>query len=258
MEFPLSKSELLALPGSYQTLFDLCHFLLAALAVRKEVGVDFTRSRPFATWLATLSASFAGSLVANPLLGKPILGAISSERNLMMATVLWWAVCYSPADIVYNLATNKAAYIPVCVLKEIYRAKKIVGGIGDASKVFPDHELAMVLIGTIKGNGSGVIKPVTRLLCGVWKPSSSEILEMSVTTKECLCASILLVLDQTGYLPPPISGSLLYLAIVATFLLVKISSALGEPIDPFTPLEKIGSSLALGGLWDQSRVEKVE
>merc|ERR1712107_218266 len=83
------------------------------------------------------------------------------------------------------------------------------------------------------------------------KPSSSEILEMSVTTKECLCASILLVLDQTGYLPPPISGSLLYLAIVATFLLVKISSALGEPIDPFAPLERLCSSLALGGLWDQ-------
>ena len=41
--------------------------------VRKEVGVDFTRSRPFATWLATLSASFAGSLVANPLLGKPVI-----------------------------------------------------------------------------------------------------------------------------------------------------------------------------------------
>ena len=30
-------------------------------------------------------------------------------------------------------------------------------------QVFPDHELAMVVIGTIKGNGSGVIKPVTRL-----------------------------------------------------------------------------------------------
>ena len=102
---------------------------------RKEVGSEFTRSRPFATWLATLSASFAGSLVANPLLGKPvtdmeermmsfvprdplpltkwqypfvqILGALSSERNLMMATLVWWAVCYSPADIVYNVATNK-------------------------------------------------------------------------------------------------------------------------------------------------------
>merc|ERR1712226_147251 len=188
----------------------------------------------------------------------PILGALSSEHNVLLATLCWWGVCYSPGDIVYTVATSKVVYLPVCVIKEIYRAKKVVGGIADAAKVFPDHELAMVLIGTIKGNGSGVIKPVTRLVCGVWKPSASEILEMSVTTKECLCASVLLVLDQTNFLPAPISGSLLYLAIVGTFLLVKISSALGEPIDPFAPFEKIVSSLALGGLWEQARVDKVE
>ena len=102
--------------------------------------MEFTRSRPFATWLATLSASFAGSLLANPLLGKPVmlrnpmtanveyflkyklssasqksntqvLAALSSERNLMMATVVWWAVCYSPADIVYSVATNKVTIV---------------------------------------------------------------------------------------------------------------------------------------------------
>ena len=36
-----------------------------------------------------------------------VLGALSSEKNLVMATLMWWAVCYSPADIVYTLATNK-------------------------------------------------------------------------------------------------------------------------------------------------------
>ena len=36
-------------------------------------------------------------------------------------------------DIV--LLPPKALYIPVCVVKEIYRAKKVVGGIADASKV---------------------------------------------------------------------------------------------------------------------------
>jgi len=258
MEFPLSRSELQGLPSTYPLLFDLAHFLLAALAVRKEVGGAFTRSRPLATWLATLSASFAGSLVANPLLGKPVLAALSSEHNVLLATLCWWGVCYSPGDIVYTVATSKVVYLPVCVIKEIYRAKKVVGGIADAAKVFPDHELAMVLIGTIKGNGSGVIKPVTRLLCGVWKPSSTEILDMSVTTKECLLAALLLVLDQSGYLPPPVSGSLLYLAILATFLLTKISSALGEPIDPFIPLERVVHSLAMGDLWQAERVEKVE
>ena len=48
------------------------------------------------------------------------------------------------------------------MIKEIYRAKKTLGGITDAAKVFPDQELLMVMIGLIKGNGSGFMKPVTR------------------------------------------------------------------------------------------------
>ena len=39
-------------------LFDLCHYLLAALAVRADGGLGRSRSHPLATWLATMSASF--------------------------------------------------------------------------------------------------------------------------------------------------------------------------------------------------------
>lgn len=248
MDFiPLSRAELQGLPSAYPTLFDVCHFILAAIAVRKEFGVPFTRTHPLAAWLAHLSASFAGSLVCNPLLGKPVFAALSSEQKLLQATLVWLVVCYSPGDLAHSLVKNKALYIPVCVVKEIYRAKKVVGGIADASKVFPDHELAMVVIGTIKGNGSGVIKPVTRLLGGVWKPASNEILEMSVTTKECAVAAILLILDQGGYIPSVLSGTPLYMTIIAVFLLTKISSALGQAIDPFAIIESSISSLILVG-----------
>lgn len=250
MTFSLSRLELSTLPVTYSLLFNVCHYLLASLAVRKEVGLSFTRSHPLATWLATMTASFAGSMIANPLLGKPILAALSSEFNVLVATLVWWAVCYSPGDVVYNLATNKVVYIPVCVVKEIYRAKKVLGGIGDAQKVFPDHELAMVMIGAIKGNGSGFIKPITRLVCGVWKPSSSEVLSMSVTTKECIVAAILIVLDDAGHIPSLVSGDLLYLIIVITFLTVKLSGVLDQPLDPFSPIETMMSSLTFGGLWD--------
>ena len=49
-------------------LFDLCHYLLAALAVRADGGLGRSRSHPLATWLAAMSASFAGSLLCYPLL----------------------------------------------------------------------------------------------------------------------------------------------------------------------------------------------
>ena len=71
--FGLRASELEALPGQWSPWFDLCHYTLAALAVRKDVGVSRARANPLATWLATMSASFAGSLLANPLLGETSL-----------------------------------------------------------------------------------------------------------------------------------------------------------------------------------------
>ena len=84
------------------------------------------------------------------------------------------------------------------MIKEIYRAKKTLGGINDAAKVFPDQELLMVMIGLLKGNGSGFMKPLTRLICGIWRPSSTELLAMSLTSKECLVAAVVMVADQAG------------------------------------------------------------
>ena len=66
----LTASSLQALPVQLSPWFDLCHYTLAALAVRKDVRVSRSRTNPLSTWLATMSASFAGSLLANPLLGQ--------------------------------------------------------------------------------------------------------------------------------------------------------------------------------------------
>merc|ERR1711915_806817 len=135
---------------------------------------------------------------------------------------------------------NQVLYVPICVIKEIYRAKKTLGGINDAAKVFPDQELLMVMIGLIKGNGSGFMKPVT--------------------SKECLVAAILMVIDKSGYLPSVIGSDMLYLGIVTVFLMVKLSSVLAEPIDPFAPLEATLASVAFGGLWaaEEEKEEKTE
>merc|ERR1712142_471741 len=81
-------------------LQDVCHFILVALAVRREVGVSFSRTHPLASWLATITTGFAGSLLANFLLEKPIL-------------------------------------IPVSLVKEMQRARKVLDGVNLAAEVFP-------------------------------------------------------------------------------------------------------------------------
>merc|ERR1719394_102043 len=199
--------------------------------------------------MATMSASFAGSLLANPLLGKPVLAAVSNETQVMLATVVWWAVFYSPGDIVYTLVKNLALYVPICVVKEIYRAKKVLGGMNDAAKIFPDNEMIIIMIGVLKGNGSGFMKPITRLILGDWTPNKSELLKFSITSKECVAAALLFLSHQLGYLTV-LSFDLLYISVVTTFIIIKLSGVLADPIDPFIPLENSVSFLALGGLWD--------
>ena len=116
----------------------------------------------------------------------------------MLATVVWWAVFYSPGDIVYTLVKNLALYVPICVVKEIYRAKKVLGGMNDAAKIFPYNEMIIIMIGVLKGNGSGFMKPITRLILGDWYPNKSELLKFSVTSKACLAAAVSMLCHQSG------------------------------------------------------------
>lgn len=43
---------------------------------------------------------------------------------------------------------------------------------------------------------------------------------------------------------------MLYLAIILTFVTIKLASVLAEPIDPFKPVESLAAWLSLGGLWE--------
>ena len=47
-----------------------------------------------------------------------------------------------------------------------------------------------------------------------------------------------------------LSFDLLYISVVTTFIIIKLSGVLADPIDPFIPVENSISFLALGGLWD--------
>ena len=55
-----------------------------------------------------------------------------------------------------------------------------------------------------------------------------------------------------------ISMDLLYITIITTFVMIKLSGVLAESIDPFQPLEQILTTLVLGGLWDNMGEEQEE
>lgn len=93
--------------------FDIAHSLLCALAVREDLGPGaqaFSRKHPLACWLSTMLMIFAGGMVANGLLGEPILAPLKNSPQLYVATVVWYLVFYTPFDIGYKVPIDKTIH----------------------------------------------------------------------------------------------------------------------------------------------------
>ncbi|CAH0724330.1 unnamed protein product, partial [Brenthis ino] len=232
--------------------FDIAHSLLCALAVREDLGAGaqaFSRKHPLSCWLSTMLVIFAGGMVANGLLGEPILAPLKNTPQLVIGTVTWYVVFYTPFDVGYKVAKFLPVKVAASAMKEIYRAKKVYDGVTHAAKLYPNAYIIMVIVGTLKGNGAGFTKLVERLIRGAWTPTAMETMQPSFYTKASLVASVIFVLDKkTDLISAP--HALVYFGIVIFFVYFKLSSILLGIHDPFVPFENLFCALFMGGIWD--------
>nr|CAD7394244.1 unnamed protein product [Timema cristinae] len=250
--------------------FDIAHCVLCALHVREDLGAGahaFSRKHPMSCWLSTMLVVFAGGMLCNGLLGEPILAPLKNTGQLVVATVVWYVVFYTPFDIGYKAAKFLPIKLVCAAMKEVYRishscpvsmsmshifyyrCKKVYDGVSHAAKLYPNAYIIMILIGTLKGNGAGFTKLFERLIRGVWTPTAMEFMQPSFPTKACIVASIIFVLDKkTDIISAP--HALVYFGIVIFFVYFKLSSVLLGIHDPFVPFENLFCALFLGGIWD--------
>lgn len=248
--------------------FDLVHCILGCLSVRDQLGPNyktFSRARPFALYLSCMLTIFAGSLICNPLLGEPVLGALKNQQMVIMATLVWYLTFYCPFDLHVKICKSFPVKVVMSVMKEIYRAKKVTGGVSLAAKVFPDNYLIMILIGTIKGNGSAFMKIIATLFRGTWDAGKIEVFKPSFQTKGCLFASVIFILETyTTLLTIP--HTLVCIGVGSFFVYSKLVS-LYDIHTPIIPFESTFCYMFFGGFLDsldgvsektQSEVKKSE
>jgi len=237
------------LPKDFHHLFDAVHFILCIQGDRADLGDSFettSKLHPLASWVSAMMACFAGGLLVNPLCGEPVLAALGDNNKLVMASVLWALLYYSPQDLAYKSSKLFPVRLVLYTLKGLYYPKKVVAGIKHAKHVLPGNFIALILIACCKGNGSGIIKPVCRLVRGVWTPTSLETLLPSVTTKYCILATLLLT---------QLPGDLTYILVAGLFLAMKVGPLFGVPVDLFSPVEnKVGPHLL--GLPEETKKSK--
>lgn len=232
--------------------FDIAHYTLMCMAVRDDLATGatlFSRKHPLSCWLSCMLMCFAGSFVANFLMGESVIIPFKRHDDILLATIVWYMVFYSPFDLVQKLVKFLPIKVVVSVMKEVQRAYKVHHGVLHAAKLHPNAYIVMVVIGTVKGAGSGIIKTFEQLVRGVWQPTGNEILRPSFYTKSCLIASIIFVVEKkTDFIQAP--HELVYLAVVGFFVYFKLSSLLLGVNDPFLPFENLFCAVFMGGIWD--------
>jgi len=240
--------------------FDVAHYTLMCVAVKEDQPSQqggsspqqpFSRRHPLSSWISSMLICFAGGIVANLLLGEPLIAPFKDHQSILTATICWYLVNYSPFDLVYKLVKLLPCYLALSILKETQRAHKVYHGVLVAAKLYPSSYLVIIIIGTIKGAGSGIMKSFDRLIRGIWIPGSNEVLQPTFATKACLVAAIVFLCERLNFIAVP--HPLIYFGIVLFFVYFKISSVVLGIHDPFVPLENLFCAVFMGGMWDALR-----
>lgn len=232
--------------------FDVAHYILMCISVKDDLGptaTSFSRRHPFSCWLSCMLTSFAGSFLSCFLLGEPVITPFKNHRDIVLATAVWYAVFYSPFDVVCRLSKFFPVKIVLSVIKEVQRTHKISHGVNYTAKIYPESYLVQLLVGVSKGAGSGVVKIVEKLIRGSWAPMQHELLYPTFTTKACLVASIVFVLEKNRmYVMAP--HELVYLSVIGFFVYFKLSALVLGVTDPLAPVENVCCAILMGGVWD--------
>lgn len=64
---------------------------------------------------------FAGGFLASLFLGEPLLTPFRNTQAVLLASAVWYAMFYSPFDVVYKLSKFLPVKIVIAAMKEVYR-----------------------------------------------------------------------------------------------------------------------------------------
>ncbi|XP_038659968.1 trimeric intracellular cation channel type B [Scyliorhinus canicula] len=187
---------------SMYPFFDMAHYTLSIMKLKEQPGaVDVAHRSPIACWFSGMLCCFGGAILASVLLGEPPIEPFTNNRNIILASVIWYLIFYCPYDKFYKCCNFLPSKLFIAGMKEVTRARKIVGGVKDAHSRYRNGWLAVIAVGWAKGAGSGLIANFEQLVRGVWIPERNELLRMSYGTKVTLIGAVLFTLQQMNYLP---------------------------------------------------------
>ncbi|NP_001344208.1 trimeric intracellular cation channel type A isoform 3 [Mus musculus] len=162
-------------------VFDLSYFIVSIIYLKYEPGaVELSRRHPVASWLCAMLHCFGSYILADLLLGEPIIDYFSNSSSILLASGVWYLIFFCPLDLFYKCVCFLPVKLIFVAMKEVVRVRKIAVGIHHAHHHYHHGWFIMIATGWVKGSGVALLSNVEQLLRGVWKPETNEILHMSL------------------------------------------------------------------------------
>ncbi|XP_010891134.1 trimeric intracellular cation channel type B [Esox lucius] len=219
--------------------FDMAHYVVSVMALREQPGArEVAQRSPFACWFSSMLYCFGGGVLSGLMMAEAPIAPLSNSTNIILASVIWYLVFYSPQDAVYSCTALFPLRLVLTAMKEVTRTWKVLGGVTQAQSKYKDDLLVMIAVGWAKGAGGGLISNFEQLVRGVWKPESNELLKMTYPTKVTLIGAVLFALQQNQYLPVQRHHLML---LYTVFIVVNKTRMMltGSSTSPFAPIESL-------------------
>ncbi|PWA26493.1 hypothetical protein CCH79_00000973 [Gambusia affinis] len=160
--------------------FEIAHYIVSVLALREEPGARvLSRTSPLTCWFSSMLNCFGGALLTAILLAQPPIQLFINSDDILLASIIWYLIFYSPLDGVYRFTAMLPIKVVLSVMKEVTRSKKILSGITLAKSKYQDNLPIMISIAWAKGAGGGLLSSFDQFVRGIWIPEKNELIRMS-------------------------------------------------------------------------------
>nr|XP_039256857.1 trimeric intracellular cation channel type B-like [Styela clava] len=176
------------------TIIEIAHYTLVIYGVRNDWDVNKARKQPVATWLMSIACCYGGGMIISVCVGKPALTPLSNNQSVLMMTIVWWHIFYSPKDVIYNLSSWKPAMLVIVLGKEMIRTRKIIKGVKLGRGAFPDSLLICTILGMFGACGGGFVKNAATFVRKQWNHETVKSIHLATNKAQ---SSVLAILQST-------------------------------------------------------------
>lgn len=228
--------------------FDMVEAIQATITLRSQDPENtFSRNHPLSNYIAVFLNIYACKMTVHMMTALPILEEFKENKVVIIATLMWYLVNYSPFDFMYKACQTPLLSIFLLMLGEIQRVFKIYETVSDANKMYPGNSIIMTTLAVLRGGGDSFQSLTIKLVRGMWEPQSIEFMLPSIDTKSSFLAALIFVLHNKNC----IQGSVAMVYMVVVFFVVglKLLGYFLESGNVFWPFEKLIYILFIG-FWD--------